>query len=458
MRRWALALGGIVLAAGAFAVTAWPPAPEVRPQTEIVLDNVVVVIPAGARAPHRRLVVREGRIAAIESTTRPGEPERYVLPGLIDMHVHLPPRIAPGLLDLFQLLLLTHGVTTIREVGSLDGAAFGIAGAIERGDRVGPRVIPCGPILDGEPAALPVARVVRSRADGEAIVHVLAARGARCVKVYEGISVDALAGIQDAAREVGLPVVGHLPSTLPLAELPLDDVQHLCYTRCGSASPEELEAFTERSATRGVAHTPTLVVFEGQELVASAAAHVAVDPYRLMPLFWREVLWRPVVPLQNREVLASMQALVRRLHARGVRIHAGTDPIQPFVVPGASVHRELELLVESGLSPEEALAAATSVAGTSLGIQGLGRIEVGAPADLLVLREDPTQDLAALGTLEAVIAGGRLYPIATLRAALEEQRRYFERSAVDLPFRTAARAAMEIARRSFLRAHAEASP
>ena len=458
MQRWAAVLGAVALAAGVLTVAAWPPVPEIRPPAEIVLENVSVVTPGVARSRHQRLVLRDGRISSVESARVPDEPERYVLPGLIDMHVHLPPRLAPGLLDLFQLLFLVHGVTTIREVGSLDGAVFEIAHAVGQGSRIGPRVIACGSILDGEPPTLPIAQVVRSRAEGDAVVRDLAARGARCVKVYEGISPDALAGIRSAARQLGLPVVGHLPSALPLAELPLDDVQHLCYTRCGSASPEELEAFVERSATHGVAHTPTLVVFEGQELLASRAAHAEVNPYRLMPRFWRDSVWRPVVETQNREILSAMQALVRRLHARGVRIHAGTDPIQPFVVPGASLHRELELLVDSGLSVEEALAAATSVAGTSLGVKGLGRIEVGAPADLLVFREDPTRDLAALGALEVVIAGGRRYPIAALRAALEEQRRYFDRTVVDLPLRAAARFGIEAAKRSFGRAHAETAP
>jgi adenine deaminase len=102
---------------------------------------------------------------------------------------------------------------------------------------------------------------------------------------------------------------------------------------------------------------------------------------------------------------------------------------------------------ESGLSAEEALAAATWVAGDSLGVEGLGRIEVGAPADLLVLREDPTRDLRALRTIEAVIADGRLYRIDELRAALAAQRRYLECPVVALPLRAVARAGFQAARR-----------
>lgn len=439
---------------GALAVAAWPPSPGVPPRAEVILDGVVLVTPGRSRVERQRLVVRDGRISSIEPSPGSTGSERFVLPGLIDMHVHLPPRAVPGLVDLFHLLFLAHGVTTTREVGSLDGGAPELAREVAGGERPGPRIFDCGRILDGSPPTFPfVADVVETHADGEEIVRALAAHGAHCVKVYDAIPPAALSGIRAVAAELGLVVVGHVPHSRPLSDHGLDDVQHLCYTRCSSASPEEITAFVEASAAGAVTHTPTLVVFEGQRLLAESPERAAAPPYDLMPRFWREMLWRPVVRFQNPDALPSMQALVRRLHARGVRIHAGTDSIQPFVVPGASLRRELELIVESGFSAEEALAAATWGAGESLGVAGLGRIEVGAPADLLVLREDPTRDLAALSSLDAVIADGRLYPIEALRGAAEEQRRFFERWIVDLPLRAVARAGIEIARRSFARAH-----
>jgi imidazolonepropionase-like amidohydrolase len=439
-----------VLALGALGLVAltWPPVPEAQAQGEVVLDPVALVKPGVGRVEHQRIVIRDGRIASIGPAVVVSEPERVVIPGLVDMHVHLPPRLAPGLVDLFGLLFLAHGVTAVREVGSIDGGAFGVAREVAQGARPGPRVAPCGAILDGEPPAFPAARVVRDRAEGEVAVHDDAARGARCVKVYEAVGPEAFEGVRSAALELGLPVIGHAPAAFPLGELPLDDVQHLCHPRCASSSPEEIEAFVEASARRGVAHTPTLVSFEGQALLASGARLDSRPFDRLMPRFWRETLWRSFTGEPNRDALAAMQGLVRRLHARGVRIHAGTDSLQPFVVPGASLHRELELLVGSGLSTEAALAAATSVAGESLGVARLGRIEVGAPADLVVLREDPTRKLRALATIELVIADGRLYPIGVLRDAVEEQRRYLERPWIDAPLHAVTRAGFAAARGS----------
>ena len=108
----------------------------------------------------------------------------------------------------------------------------------------------------------------------------------------------------------------------------------------------------------------------------------------------------------------------------GVGVLAGTDVVNPWIVPGGGLHEELELLVDCGFSAEEALAVATREAGSRLGVAGLGRVEPGAPADLLVLREDPTRDLGALRSLETVVADGRPYDVASLR---DEQAAFCER-------------------------------
>jgi adenine deaminase len=159
-------------------------------------------------------------------------------------------------------------------------------------------------------------------------------------------------------------------------------------------------------------------VFEGEGLLAEATRFDARPGFALLPRFWRAALWRPVTIGPNGDALA--------------------------------------LLVASGFAAQEALAAATWVAGESLGIRGLGRIAVGAPADLLVLREDPRRDLAALDSLEAVVAGGRLYPVDELRAALATQLRYFERPVVRRALDLAAAASFAASRRAFARTRSEA--
>lgn len=234
----------------------WEPVTAGAPRLpEIVLDGVTLVTPAISRLEHRRLVVRGARITEISPAEGRAQPRAaFVLPGLIDMHVHLPPRLPPELVELWDTLLLVHGVTTIREVGSLDGSVFAIRRQITKGERAGPRIFACGPVLDGAPPTWPVARVLGSTSEAEAVVEQLAAQGADCIKVYDGLSTELRAAVRTAAHRRGLPVVGHIPASGSWSDLGLDDVQHLCYTRCGELLGSEDEALIRPSAEQGLAH------------------------------------------------------------------------------------------------------------------------------------------------------------------------------------------------------------
>jgi adenine deaminase len=161
---------------------------------------------------------------------------------------------------------------------------------------------------------------------------------------------------------------------------------------------------------------------------------------QLLPRYYRDVAWNPGYAPQlsglSEEILGIIgQAVVRmkevvgRLHEAGVPLHAGTDAaiLNPFVAPGISLHEEFHHLVEAGLSVEDAWSAATQVAGQFFDDTALGLLQEGAPADLLLFRQDPTGDLAALETLEAVVARGRLYPKAVLDEALARHQAFFQR-------------------------------
>ena len=124
--------------------------------------------------------------------------------------------------------------------------------------------------------------------------------------------------------------------------------------------------------------------------------------------------------------LAQMQRAVGHMHRAGVAIHTGTDANAPMIVPGASLHRELWLLTEAGLTPEQTLAASTRQSPAFLGVEGLGELRVGAPAELAIFREDPTRDLAALSSLLAVVRDGRLYPRAQLDAQLARYQEHYQ--------------------------------
>jgi imidazolonepropionase-like amidohydrolase len=465
-RRGLLALV-VLLLAGAVLLfaTLRPPAPLPLPPQGVTLADVTIVNPGRERISGATLRVEGGRVASVEPAGAASDADArfqgaIVMPGLIDMHVHFPPDTGLGQTELFAFLFLAHGVTSVRDAADVDGTATSPArDGVREGRFPGPRVFACGPFVDGPEPPWKNSLVVRTREEAAAAVAQIADAGFECVKVYDRLSAEALEGLREAAAARGLPLIGHVPRSVPFEAARLDDVQHLT----GVATPPggdqrlfpknmvewsrvddaRMAFIVETSLRLGIAHTPTLVV--GERLIAMedhAALREAPDA-QLLPRFYRDVIWSPQdgLPLLRRiepedfPVLREAQArearLVARLSAAGVRIHAGSDTQNPFVVPGASLHRELALLVAAGLTPEQALAAATSAPGESLRLDGLGRLAPGAPADLLVLREDPTQDLAALGSLEAVVADGRLYTKAELDAQLARYRAHADGALFD---------------------------
>ncbi len=428
-------------------------APWLRPPTLDVPDRgldltrVTVVNPGLGREAGRRIVVRGARIASI-AATGDAEPTRFsgsfVLPGLIDMHVHY----GADQRELFGLLFLAHGVTTVRDAGDLTGTIAETRQTIRNGELVGPTILSCGPILDAEPPTWPGSRVVLDADQARAAVEQASAAGADCVKVYGDLGDEALAGVRAAAAARRLPLIGHVPHGVALANAALADVQHLTgvpeplfseksfrgWVESWLDLPDaRIAAVVEISRRLGIAHTPTLVMWDRLSRLLGAGDFDVPEP-ALLPRYYRDVVWnpqaglpffrelRPDVTATLARALPVMMRVVGRLHAAGVRVHAGTDVPSPFVVPGASMHEELRNLVSAGLGVEDAWAAATRVAGESLGVRDLGTVRAGAPADLLVFRDDPTVDLRALATLQAVVAQGRLYPRADLEAAIAAHR------------------------------------
>jgi imidazolonepropionase-like amidohydrolase len=362
-----------------------------------------------------------------------------VLPGLVDLHVHLPPPIALGERQLFSLLFLAHGVTSVRDTGSFIGDPVALADEIRRGERVGPRLFACGPFLDGDPPIWPNARVVRTPADADAAIADFVEAGRNCAKLYNNLSRDTVAALRESAGRRGLRVIAHVPDSVALPDLGGTEVQHFMRVTedWGALDPDVLEFIARISVAREIEHTPTLVAFTRASRLERYDERQADPDAALLPRYYRELLWNParnprvydLLPGDGstvQERVVQMKRLARRLHAAEVPIHVGTDTPNPFVVPGASLHEELALLVEAGLPLDAVWLAATRSAGRALGVPQLGTLEVGAPADLLVFREDPTRDLAALATLEAVIADGRLYRKRDLDAAIARQLAHLE--------------------------------
>ena len=445
-----------------------PPAGPMPVATAFTLRNVTLVNPMAERRPGVSIRIADSRIASIGTTEagnrvddglrRSLEPlaGSYALPGLVDAHHHLPADTPLGLTDYFGILLLAHGVTAVRDAGDLDGTSIAAAKRVyELEGGAGPRVSACGPFVGAGEARWANSWQVEQVGDADRIIERLIDEGYRCVKAYDGLDRPRLRALLDAAERRRLPVMGHVPFGMVFEEAGLPDTQHLM----GVARPEQIAAgdhvihrvsdwreveperydeIVEASRSRGLAHTPTLTSAQ-QLLHRWHYAEALRDPVvQLMPPFFVDVVWHPVEglsiyarltpedELMVRDSLAKKLQLVGRLHEAGVPLRIGTDTQQPFVVPGAAVHGEMRLFHEAGIPVEAVLAYATRESARPLGITGLGELREGAPADLVLYREDPTRDLEALDTIEAVVAAGRLYWRADLEAAIARFRSYYE--------------------------------
>ena len=336
-----------------------------------------------------------------------------LLPGLIDCHVHLADWMLPG--------FLAAGVTTVRDTGNrLDWI-------LERRARTaadpasGPRILCCGPVLDGKKVNWPsIARSCCDEREATAAVEELAEAGVDAVKLYVNLTGGQIAAAVRRAGDLGLPVLAHLGSidALAAAAAGVGEIEHLsgCIHHvedggrpdAGSAS-RWAAAFLEA----GVVLCPTLVVWDRLSRVNDAIFYNDRRARWVHPAVraaWRRFPHRtsdPAERLARQAAAVAMKRTLRRLHEEGCRIIAGSDAPWPGLVPGFSLHDELALMVDAGMPPRTALAAATSGAADALGLGGAtGRIRPGLAADLLAVEGDPASDITALSEVRNVVRMG----------------------------------------------------
>src|SRR6267142_7218801 len=436
-----------------------PTPPSVAAKGRFQIDGVTVVNPMQDRRANATIEVSGGAIAAILNTQGPGPHDFagcFALPGLVDMHVHLPPDNALKLTPSAALLYLQHDVTTIREAGDLDGTAVAAARKLERdGTHPVPRLFSCGPFVGAGKASFKNTILLEdasARAADAAAVRVKAT-GATFLKFYEGLTEPMIRALEQACAKHGLKMMGHVPAGIPYENARIAEVQHffgvplpqtlerdtLVNRSCDWHAVDErrMDEIVEVTLKHGIANTPTIVT--NQQMLCYRDFNAARrDPaMHNLPPFYLDVIWLPErVRSSNRmardylerqvaPAVAKKQRLTRKLFDAGARLFLGTDVAQPFVVPGASLQQEMALFAGAGIGIEQIWKLATRDAGERLGERGLGVVETDAPADILLFRRDPTEAIGNISSLEAVVAVGKLYRIADLHRALQSNQAYF---------------------------------
>ncbi len=430
-------------------------------QTAITIRNVTVIpMTATSPAPGQTVLVRDGRIVEVGAAGQLRIPAgaiivdgtgKYLIPGLVEMHAHMSKTRASAL-----GLYVVHGVTTLRDQGSEHAEVLRWRQEIRDGARVGPRMLIAGPYLESlrniermrrdppESRVEPFERAripIGSPADARRVIDSLAALELDHFKIRTAQDDATYLALVQAAHARGKRVVGHVVTASPAVFLQAgqDGVEHGFPISLDSMAREDRVAFWRQLAARDVGVVPTIVtavesVFRPTEyfrdLVTDTTA--AVHPLRpylsaFMIQDWREQV-DEVTPQRrayfDRALPVGLKHL-REMHEAGVRIMAGSDVAVLNVFPGASLHDELRLFVDSlRMSPMQALESATRKPAEWLRIaDSVGTIERGKVADLILLDADPLSDIANTRRIAAVVLRGKLFRRQDLDALLAEVRR-----------------------------------
>jgi len=433
----------------AFGLWAAPPADTVA------FVNVAVVPMDSERViPDQTVIVHDGRIAEIGPAATLQPPAgarivdgsgRYLMPGLSEMHAHIPsPQQGEDVIERTLFLYVSNGVTTVR--GMLGHPRhLELRDQAARNEILSPRIYTSGPSLNGNSAPTPDVAV--------RMVEEQHAAGYDLLKLHPGLSRPVFDAIAEAANRVGIPFAGHvsagvgLDAALAARQASIDhldgylealagfgggfDAQESGFFGLGLVDQLDLDRIPElAAATRdaGVWNVPTQSLME-HLLSPEDPAEMARRPeLRYMPRAtvdqWvdrkRTMMENPALtPEYAERYIDARRRLILALHQAGASLALGSDAPQMWNVPGFSIHHELGMMVASGLTPYEALATGSREAARYFGTDEWGVIAPGRSADLILVDGNPLEDIGNVARRSGVMVRGRWLPESEIQTRLE---------------------------------------
>ena len=419
----------------------------------LILAHVTVIdTVGGSTQPDATVVIDGSRIVSVGPSAQAKVPPgartvdgsgKFLVPGFWDMHVHtFFGDWVPGGREVTLPLFVAFGVTGARDMGSDLEPILAARADVARGALLGPRLVVSGPMLDGPKSSFPAALKIASPEDGRRAVRMLKGRGVDFIKIQSYVPRDAYLAIAEECRRQKIAFEGHVPDAVRAAEASnagQASFEHLIGVFEGSSTAEDAflsgpkgpakfletyDAGREADLAKLLARNrtwqcPTLFWERGQWLVD--AIDVSQDPDGIYaPASWRQKTWPTFTadilknldtdPLDVRRKFVEHElGIVRRLDAAGIPFLAGTDtPAGVDVIPGPSLHHELERFVAAGFTPLQALQTATLQPAKFLGrLSDFGTVATGRIADLVLLEANPLDDIRNTRKIAAVVANGR---------------------------------------------------
>ncbi len=407
------------------------------PDATLAIVGVTVIPMDSERVVEgQTIIVRGDRIVALGAEGEVDIPAdaltingqgRFVIPGLAEMHGHIPPPSASRqYIDDVLFLYVANGVTTVRGMLGHDGQ-LELKREVFDGEVVGPALYLAGPSFNGNS--------VRSPEQAERKVRRQAEEGWDLLKIHPGMSRESFDRMAETAHKLKMRFGGHVPEDVGLLhalDMGQETFDHLdgYVAYLGAAErevgDEELRTIARKTIDHGAMVVPTMALWESLWGVADPAELASYLELKYIPpadvRSWANRYRQRSGEADesvSRRVIETRMRLLKIMQQEGVRILFGTDAPQLYSVPGFSIHHETKRMTDAGLTPYEILVSATRNVGDYFSDQDdFGTVAIGKRADLVLLAGNPLADIANLTAVEGVVLRGRWLPGAEIDARL----------------------------------------